>query len=49
MTERLYYNDSRLCAFEATVVGAEDGGRRIYLDRTAFIPTRAGSRAIAGR
>ncbi|MGO9240651.1 MAG: alanyl-tRNA editing protein [Bryobacteraceae bacterium] len=42
MTERLYYNDSRLCAFEATLIGAEDGGRRIYLDRTAFYPDSGG-------
>ncbi len=48
MTERLYYNDSRLCAFEATVVGAEDGGRRIYLDRTAFYPDSGGQPGDCG-
>ena len=42
MTERLYYNDSYERAFEARVIGAEDGGRKIYLDRTAFYPASGG-------
>lgn len=42
MTERLYYNDSYLAEFEARVVEAGDGGRRVYLDRTAFYPTSGG-------
>ena len=48
MTERLHYNDSRLCAFEAMVIGAEDGGRRIYLDRTAFYPDSGGQPSDCG-
>lgn len=42
MTERLYYNDSYLCDFTASVVEKAEGGRRIYLDRTAFYPTSGG-------
>ena len=42
MTERLYYSDCYLTDFRARVVGAEDGGRRVYLDRTAFYPTSGG-------
>ncbi len=42
MTERLYYLDSYLAAFDAAVVERSDGGRRIYLDRTAFYPTSGG-------
>ena len=40
MTERLYYVDSYLTEFDATVIG-RDGGR-IYLDRSAFYPTSGG-------
>ena len=42
MTDRLYYNDSFLTSFEATVVETSDDGRRVYLDRTAFYPTSGG-------
>lgn len=42
MTHRLYYTDSYLRDFEATVVELGDGGRRVYLDRTAFYPTSGG-------
>jgi alanyl-tRNA synthetase len=42
MTDRLYYHDATLAAFDATVVKLEDGGRRVYLDRTAFYPTSGG-------
>jgi alanyl-tRNA synthetase len=44
MTDRLYYNDPFLQAFDATIVGvAERGGRRaLTLDRTAFYPTSGG-------
>ena len=42
MTERLYYYDAYLRGFEATVVATEDGGLRVYLDRTAFYPTSGG-------
>jgi alanyl-tRNA synthetase len=41
MTERLYYEDSYLTEFEATVVAHGEGGR-VYLDRSAFYPTSGG-------
>ena len=42
MTERLYYSDCYLREFRARVIAAEDSGRRVYLDRTAFYPTSGG-------
>jgi alanyl-tRNA synthetase len=42
MTDRLYYADSYLRDFEATVVGRSDDSRCVYLDRTAFYPTSGG-------
>jgi alanyl-tRNA synthetase len=42
VTERLYYTDSYLRDFEATVLDRSEEGRRIYLDRTAFYPTSGG-------
>ncbi len=42
MTTRLYYNDAYLTDFAATIVEVADGGRRIYLDRTALYPTSGG-------
>jgi alanyl-tRNA synthetase len=42
MTDRLYYTDAYLREFDAAVVDRADGGRRIYLDRTAFYPTSGG-------
>ena len=44
MTERLYYGDSFLREFEATVLSCErEGARwRVLLDRTAFYPTSGG-------
>ena len=42
MTHRLYYTDSYLKAFDASVVERADDGRRVYLDRTAFYPTSGG-------
>jgi alanyl-tRNA synthetase len=42
VTERLYYADAYLTEFEANVLERADGGRRIYLDRTAFYPTSGG-------
>jgi alanyl-tRNA synthetase len=42
MTERLYYTDAYLTAFDAKVVDRGDGSRRLYLDRTAFYPTSGG-------
>jgi alanyl-tRNA synthetase len=52
MTQRLYYTDSYLRDFRASVAGRSDDGRTIYLDRTAFYPTSGGQPydlgAIAG-
>ncbi|HLK65241.1 MAG TPA: alanyl-tRNA editing protein [Bryobacteraceae bacterium] len=52
MTDRLYYSDSYLCHFGATVVDRSEDGRIVYLDRTAFYPTSGGQPydlgAIAG-
>jgi len=42
MTDRLYYHDSFLRAFDATIVERADDGRRLYLDRSAFYPTSGG-------
>ena len=41
-TTRLYYTDSYLTSFDARVVDIADGGRRVYLDQTAFYPTSGG-------
>jgi alanyl-tRNA synthetase len=42
MTDRLYYNDSYLREFQANVIETADGGKRVWLDRTAFYPTSGG-------
>ncbi|MBK5188157.1 MAG: alanyl-tRNA editing protein, partial [Gemmatimonadaceae bacterium] len=42
MTERLYYTDAYLRAFDARIVDRASDGRTIYLDRTAFYPTSGG-------
>jgi len=42
MTERLYYTDAYRTEFDASVASRADGGRRVYLDRTAFYPTSGG-------
>jgi alanyl-tRNA synthetase len=44
MTDRLYYSDSYLREFEATVVETRerDGGAAVVLDRTSFYPTSGG-------
>jgi alanyl-tRNA synthetase len=42
MTQRLYYTDGYLTQFDASVLEHADGGRRVYLDRTAFYPTSGG-------
>jgi alanyl-tRNA synthetase len=42
MTDRLYYQDSYLRAFEASVIDASPDGLRVYLDRTAFYPESGG-------
>jgi len=40
--ERLYYHDSYLVEFTATVAERSADGRRLYLDRTAFYPASGG-------
>ena len=49
MTEKLYYLDSHLFEFEATVLAAreEKRGWEIVLDRTAFLPGARARRARA--
>ena len=42
MTERLYYHDATIRAFTARLAEVADGGRKAYLDRTAFYPTSGG-------
>jgi alanyl-tRNA synthetase len=42
LTDRLYYHDSYLREFEATILERLDNGRRVYLDQTAFYPTSGG-------
>lgn len=54
LTERLYWQDSFLRRFEATIVrvlpaGGEAGGRQVVLDRTAFYPTGGGQPCDTGR
>ncbi len=48
MTVRLYYADSYLTTFSASVVARAEGGRRVYLDRTAFYPTSGGQQYDVG-
>ncbi len=50
-TERLYYNDSFLREFEASVLSCEPCGAQfhIVLDRTAFYPTSGGQPNDTGR
>jgi alanyl-tRNA synthetase len=42
LTERLYYTDSYLREFRATVIETANDGTRVYLDRTAFYPSSGG-------
>lgn len=42
VTDRLYFTDAYLSAFDATIIEEADGGRRVYLNRTAFYPTSGG-------
>jgi alanyl-tRNA synthetase len=42
MTERLYYSNSYLTGFEATLLDRDATGQRLYLDQTAFYPTSGG-------
>ncbi len=39
---RLYYRDSYLTTFTARVTDVTEGGRRVYLEATAFYPTSGG-------
>lgn len=48
MTERLYYHDSYQRAFQARVIESREGGRVVYLDRTAFYPTSGGQPCDTG-
>jgi alanyl-tRNA synthetase len=49
VTERLYYTDSYLRDFEAAITERSNGGRRVYLDCTAFYPTSGGQPFDTGR
>src|SRR5687768_12020294 len=51
MTKRLYYDDSTLTEFEATVTGVREheGRPAVTLDRTAFYPTSGGQPYDTGR
>ena len=44
MTNRLYYTDSSLRDFDATVIACDvvDGRTTVVLDETAFYPTSGG-------
>ncbi len=48
MSRRLYYDDSYLAEFAATVVETSADRRRVYLDRTAFYPASGGQPCDAG-
>lgn len=47
-TARLYWDDSYLEEFQATVVARDTDGRRLYLDRTAFYPDSGGQPCDTG-
>ncbi|MBI3698446.1 MAG: alanyl-tRNA editing protein, partial [Acidobacteria bacterium] len=51
MTERLYYSDAYLAAFDAQILETAPAGERfhLYLDRTAFYPTSGGQPCDIGR
>lgn len=50
MTEKLYYADSHMSEFTATVISCEEtkGGYAVILDRTAFFPEGGGQSADTG-
>ena len=50
MTEKLYYKDSHIHEFEATVIGCEErkGGYAVILDRSAFFPEGGGQQGDSG-
>ena len=50
MTEKLYYADSYMSSFSATVISCEnnEGIYKIVLDRTAFFPNEGGQYADSG-
>ena len=50
LTERLYYNDSSLLEFDATVTAVEEQGDQalVSLDRSAFYPTSGGQNFDTG-
>jgi alanyl-tRNA synthetase len=41
-TNRLYYEDCYLTSFPARIIDLADGGRRVYLESTAFYPASGG-------
>ncbi len=49
LTDRLYYTDSYLSSFDASVADRSSDGLRTYLDRTAFYPTSGGQPHDAGQ
>ena len=51
MTERLYYKDSELLEFDATIVESGEAGPPLFvvLDRSAFYPTSGGQSHDTGR
>jgi len=51
MTQRLYYTDSYLAEFEATILEVQPAPPqfRVYLDRTAFYPASGGQPSDTGR